>query len=1319
MTWSSSNPSVLRVDAATGELYGVRTGTAYVYARTANGLETSCAVAVRTAPTKVTLSAENAKLGAEGGTTQMIAAVSSGSASGTLYYFSSDEEIATVDGHGLVTGGKPGKVTITVWTYNGKGAAYELTVLPKAEKLELSAQHTAIATGRSTKVTAQAKSAEGEPTEADVTYYISGQSEDAGCVSIDEATGEVTGVRRGKALIGARTNNGVESNLVEIEVSVAPAGVTINRASVEIGVGETYRGLSAAVIAPAGETSCATEIAWTTSNEGIVKTDALTGAIYGVKAGTANIVVWTVNGKYAICRVTVKAAPGKVMLNATSARMVAEGQTGYLIATVPSGTASGAITFTSSDENVAMIDDTGLVTTVNPGAAVLTARTYNGKTASCALTVTGAPASVAVNTAEGELIAGRSLTLSATVKDAAGQTVDANLTWFVDPQSSDPGCVTVDAASGEVTGVRSGTAQVRVRTHNGVESEACAVRVVGVPESVSVNLASVEIGVGETFKGLSATLKGPEGEADFSHEIAWTTSNAGIVKTDALTGSIYGVKAGTANIVVWTVNGKYAICKVTVKPAPTKVTLSAENAKLGAEGGTTQMIAAVSSGSASGTLYYFSSDEEIATVDGHGLVTGGKPGKVTITVWTYNGKGAAYELTVLPKAEKLELSAQHTAIATGRSTKVTAQAKSAEGEPTEADVTYYISGQSEDAGCVSIDEATGEVTGVRRGKALIGARTNNGVESNLVEIEVSVAPAGVTINRASVEIGVGETYRGLSAAVIAPAGETSCATEIAWTTSNEGIVKTDALTGAIYGVKAGTANIVVWTVNGKYAICRVTVKAAPTGIRLNASANMMEENGGTVQMSATLPSGSASAALSWFSSDPEVAGIDENGLVTGKKPGKVTITAWTYNGKGAAYELTVVARAASLSFGESEINLSVGQTLNLKATPLAEDGSATVANVSYYVIQTTRAAACLTLNADTGAITGTQRGTTLIGARTASGIEAEPIRVTVTVAPAGIRLNFTSGSIGLGETNTNLVATLIPPEGEDSCESTITWYTSDKSIVSVDAATGAVYGVKVGSAKIYAMTHNGKYAACTVNVKYAPTKITISPTTAVLTEGQTGQFQVTLPSGTASGSKYFYSSDPDVLSVDNNGNVKALTPGSATVTVWTYNGKGASAVVQVRSSATISADMPMPLASTTGSFNNNMSAAEKLEYVIYVAQSKLGKPYVWGAFGPDKFDCSGFTYYCFKQIGVELKQSAYTQGYDSSQPMISSIPDLRRGDLVFFNTVTDSDLSDHAGLYLGNGYFIHASSGGGKVMVSNLASGYYNRVFAWGRRVFY
>lgn len=141
------------------------------------------------------------------------------------------------------------------------------------------------------------------------------------------------------------------------------------------------------------------------------------------------------------------------------------------------------------------------------------------------------------------------------------------------------------------------------------------------------------------------------------------------------------------------------------------------------------------------------------------------------------------------------------------------------------------------------------------------------------------------------------------------------------------------------------------------------------------------------------------------------------------------------------------------------------------------------------------------------------------------------------------------------------------------------------------------------------------------------------------------------------------------------------------------------------------------LASTTTSYNSSMSNAQKLEYVIYVAQQQLGKKYVYATTGPNTFDCSGLTYYCFKKIGVTLKRTAYADGYDSSRQKISGTSSLKRGDLVFFNTVSDGDLCDHIGIYLGNGHFIHASSGAGKVVVSDLRSGYYNRVYSWGRRV--
>ena len=153
---------------------------------------------------------------------------------------------------------------------------------------------------------------------------------------------------------------------------------------------------------------------------------------------------------------------------------------------------------------------------------------------------------------------------------------------------------------------------------------------------------------------------------------------------------------------------------------------------------------------------------------------------------------------------------------------------------------------------------------------------------------------------------------------------------------------------------------------------------------------------------------------------------------------------------------------------------------------------------------------------------------------------------------------------------------------------------------------------------------------------------------------------------------------------------------------------------QKNNSTTISSG----LASKTSTYSSSMSSAEKLEYAIYVGQNQLGKPYVYGANGTSSYDCTGFTCYCFKQIGISLPRTAYNQGYSDTYTKITSASSLKRGDLVYFNTISDSDLSDHAGIYLGAGWFIHASSGQGKVVISSLASGYYSGVFSWGRRVF-
>lgn len=131
---------------------------------------------------------------------------------------------------------------------------------------------------------------------------------------------------------------------------------------------------------------------------------------------------------------------------------------------------------------------------------------------------------------------------------------------------------------------------------------------------------------------------------------------------------------------------------------------------------------------------------------------------------------------------------------------------------------------------------------------------------------------------------------------------------------------------------------------------------------------------------------------------------------------------------------------------------------------------------------------------------------------------------------------------------------------------------------------------------------------------------------------------------------------------------------------------------------------------------NSGTGSEKAETVIEWGLKQLGKKYVYGDEGPNTFDCSGFTQFCYAKVGVKLRRSAQAVGYNDGTK-ISNISDLKRGDIVCFNTIDDNDLSDHVGIYLGNNQFVHASSGAGKVVISSLASGYYRRVFSWGRRV--
>lgn len=118
--------------------------------------------------------------------------------------------------------------------------------------------------------------------------------------------------------------------------------------------------------------------------------------------------------------------------------------------------------------------------------------------------------------------------------------------------------------------------------------------------------------------------------------------------------------------------------------------------------------------------------------------------------------------------------------------------------------------------------------------------------------------------------------------------------------------------------------------------------------------------------------------------------------------------------------------------------------------------------------------------------------------------------------------------------------------------------------------------------------------------------------------------------------------------------------------------------------------------------------------VVQSAYQYLGCPYVWAAAGPDSFDCSGFTMYVYNLHNIDLPhQSGEQYNYGFSVSRDELIP----GDLVFFSSSSKSTVS-HVGIYIGNGNFIHASSGKAySVTVSSLSADYYTRHYLGARRI--
>lgn len=379
-----------------------------------------------------------------------------------------------------------------------------------------------------------------------------------------------------------------------------------------------------------------------------------------------------------------------------------------------------------------------------------------------------------------------------------------------------------------------------------------------------------------------------------------------------------------------------------------------------------------------------------------------------------------------------------------------------------------VTWMSDNQGIAMVD-SNGKVTAISLGETTITAKSGEVTATCKVTV-VPTPVESITLSNASLSIAEGETAT-LTVTII-PADATE--KNIMWASSDTDVATVSA-NGEVTGVKVGSATITAISINGKSANCAVTVVSnivAATSITISNIELILTEGDEATLTATVMPVDATDKSVTWTSSDPSVATVSANGAVTAVKAGTATITASSSNGKTATCTVKVDARiidAIDLTLSQTTAELKVGETVTLEATVIPEN--ATDKTVTWK--SDNQGVSTVDSN---GKVTAIYLGEATITAT--CGESTATCKVTVVpTSVESITLSATSLDLITGETAT-LTAMVTP---EDATDKTITWTSSDASVVTV-SANGEVTAVQVGTATITASSTDGKTATCTVTV---------------------------------------------------------------------------------------------------------------------------------------------------------------------------------------------------------------------------------------------
>lgn len=1064
-SWSISNPAIASIDMSTGVLLPIGAGSVVVSYTFSSGCVSALTVNVQPAAAI----AGNSHV-CQGQTTTLTNPLSGGS------WTTSSTAINIDATTGVVTGINAGTAIVTYTLATGCSVTHLMTVHPLSaivgpasicagSPATFSSATTGGTWGSSSATFITINSVTGDAVAGNAGVVTISYALSTGCVATTRVTvnplpagidgpsaiclgTSVTYSSATSSVVWSNSNSnatidastGIANGLMIGSVSIRATtllGCTLART---VAVTDVPASISGSLSLCEGQTatlSCATTGGtWNTASSSIASIGASSGIVSATTVGTTIVSYILPSGCYSTAIVTVNALPSAI----TGPTSFCQGQSALYTSSTPGGT------WTSSSTNISVASTTGMASGVSAGSAVITYTLSSG----CANTLTVSVQPIpTIYSGVASVCTGQNVFLSASISGG---------TW----STSNSAILSVDAATGMIGGVATGTSVITYRLASGCYSTVSyvvnpapepilglsslcvgasntlvaptpgGIWSAGSPSVATVSATGVVSGISAgtaniiytlptgcsavalvTVKPLPATIGGAttvcEGQTTLltntTSEGVWTSGTTAVASIDVLTGSVTGASAGTTVITYSLTTGCYRTVTLTVHPSPAAIVGSSTVCV-----GLSTTLTTTTTGGA-----WSSATPSVANINTIGVVSGLSPGVSTIFYTLPTGCRASQILTVNPIPPSIMGGVTVCPGAT-------------------LALTNSVAGGSWStaATTLSIDGTTGIVTGITAGTGIITYTLPTGCFTNLV-ITV-IAPPSPIVGSSQLCAGSNTTMTNAT-----PGGVWSASTPTVATITSAGLVS---------GLTAGTSVLSYNIIGGCAATKIITVNPLPPAIG-GASGGCL---GSPVALTNSAVGGT------WSTSTPTVASVHSvTGTLTGLTLGIANITYTLPTGCATSTSISINSVPASIS-GTSSLCLGAGSVLSSSTS----GGSWSSTNP-------------LVATISSGLLASASAGTTIISYTLITGC-ASTLLVTVhpfanIVGPATICQRDTitfSNSVGGGS-----------------------WSSSTIGVATV-SPTGRVNGVLAGVAVISYSMPSGCVATKAVTVNPLPSVFTVS-----------------------------------------------------------------------------------------------------------------------------------------------------------------------------------------------------------------------------------